>query len=243
MKRSILVSVVMTAAIAMPVGYLAGQTKDDDDRANPGTITVQSEGRATGVPDVLNVSFGIETREPSAADALRRSSEQANAVIALLKDQGIEARDIQTTNLSTYPEMAPDGRKITGYVATNTVRVRIRKLDQTGPIIDAVSQIAGDTLRVHSLNFSMDDEGELMDKARTRAVSAARGEAGQLAKAAGLKLRQVRSMTSTSSSSLGSADQNLGGQGVAARLSAEIAPEPGSREFFVSVKVVYEVTR
>ncbi|MBI1843007.1 MAG: SIMPL domain-containing protein [Actinobacteria bacterium] len=226
---------VMTAAISMPVGYIAGLTRDDVDGAKPGTITVHGEGRVSGIPDVLNVVFGVETREPKAADALQRSNEQAGVVIDLLKAKGVKADDIQTTDLSTYPEMALDGRMVTGYVAGNTVKVRIRKIDQAGEIIDAVAQAAGNTLRVHSLNFSIDDTDKLMEKGRKRAVDAARAQATQLAKAAGLKLGQVRSITNTSSTS-----QEVSDSAVSA---SRTAPEPGNKQFFVSVKVVYDMTR
>lgn len=146
------------------------------------------------------MTLGVETRAAKAADALRSNNEQAVAVVKLLKDKGIKASDIQTTDLSTYPETTNEGRTITGYLAHNSVAVRIRKIDSAGEIIDAVAQAVGDAIRVHSLNFSIDDTGKLVKKGRALAIKAARAQAKQFSEAADVKLGKIRSLTEMSES-------------------------------------------
>lgn len=243
MKKSTLIVVVITAIIGTVFGYGAGLKNDDDGdgQAKRRTITVQGEGRVSGTPDVLSVMLGIEVREPEVATALRRSNEQASAVVDLLKGQGIKESDIKTADLSTYPETTPDGAKVIGYIANNTLTVRIRKIDRAGEIIDAVAQATGDSLRVNSINFSIDDPEKLMEKGRKRAMDSARVQATQFAKAAGMKLGEVRSMTNASPESPVVFDRYAAGSSANFAVGKE-AFQPGAKEFSVSVKVVYDVT-
>src|SRR5436853_5636827 len=59
-------------------------------------ITVHGVGRVSGTPDLLTVVLGVETRAPKATDALQDNSRRANALVDLLKQRGVEKRDIQT---------------------------------------------------------------------------------------------------------------------------------------------------
>lgn len=69
-----------------------------------------------------------------------------------LKDSGVAEKDIQTQRFSIYPIIRwvreKDEEEIIGYRVTNTVLTKIREVDETGVIIDAVVEAGGDYIRM-----------------------------------------------------------------------------------------------
>ena len=68
------------------------------------TITVGGEGSVSAAPDLADVTLGVETRARSARDALTANSEEMAAVMSRLERLGIPPEDMQTTELSLYPD-------------------------------------------------------------------------------------------------------------------------------------------
>src|SRR2546429_9153820 len=87
-------------------------------------ITVHGVGRVSGTPDLLTVVLGVETRAPKATDALPDNSRRANALVDLLKQRGVDKRDLQTSQLSINPQYDEKGRVITGYDVSNLVTAK-----------------------------------------------------------------------------------------------------------------------
>ena len=125
-------------------------------------------------------------------------------VIAALKRAGIADRDIQTSNLSLNPVYAqqrprPDGTMepeqplIIGYQVSNTVSVRQRKLGEFGQVIDTL--VSAGANQVNGPSFQIDNPDEALDEARTEAVAKARSRASLYARAAGLKVLRILSIS------------------------------------------------
>jgi uncharacterized protein YggE len=201
-------------------------------------ITVRGVGRVTGTPDLLTVVLGVETRSARAADALEDNSHRAAALIDLLKQRGVEKRDVQTSQLSVNPQYDERGRVVTGYVVSNLVTAKLRDLDHAGELIDAAAKAAGDAIRVHGFGFSIDDTSTLVAAARKQAVTRAKEQAQQLADAAGVGLGPVRSISETRN--LPTPDYAIAA-GAAGADNASVPIERGSQELTVDVDVVYEI--
>ncbi|HBU16216.1 MAG TPA: SIMPL domain-containing protein, partial [Gemmobacter sp.] len=126
------------AALVAPVAALAGQ------------ITVTGEGRIQAAPDMATITLGVTTQGATAAEAMAANSAELAKVMDRLKTSGIEARDMQTTGLSLYPEwrQSADGQsqQIGGYTASNTLTLRIRALDTLGGVLDSAIQDGANTL-------------------------------------------------------------------------------------------------
>jgi uncharacterized protein YggE len=155
-------------------------------------ITVVGTGQVTGTPDVADVTIGVSARAKTAADALGVANDRAAKVIATLRDAGVADDDLQTSGLSILPTFDLD--TITGYEVTNTVHARLRDIARIGAIIDAAARVAGDEIRVQGISFTIDDDSDLLETARTRAVKRARSQAEQLASAAGVEVGDVLSI-------------------------------------------------
>src|SRR3954451_14059 len=103
-------------------------------------LQVVATGEARRVPDIATIGAGVVTTAPTAAAALEQNSRQMASVLAALKRAGIADRDIQTSSVSLFPDYRQQQDnsppQITGYRASNEVRVRFRDVAATGRILD-----------------------------------------------------------------------------------------------------------
>ena len=162
-------------------------------------INVTGQGKVTGQPDVLKVILGVSVLRPTVDQATADAASLATAVIDALKASGVAEDDIQTTNYSIFPEYDWSGetQRLLGYRVNNEIQVKIRDLEQAGEIIDAATAAGGDATVVNSLSFSIEDNAELLQMARTAAWNDAEGKASQLAQLAGVELGAAISITET----------------------------------------------
>lgn len=163
-------------------------------------LSVAAEGKSTRTPDLAVFGAGVTTQATTAGAALTENAQRMTAVIASLRKAGIAERDIQTSNLSVnpvygQPKRLPDGSMeqqdpiIIGYQATNQVSVRQRKLDSYGKVIDTL--VANGANQVNGPSFQIDNADTAMDEARLEAMKKARARADLYAKAAGLRVVRI----------------------------------------------------
>jgi hypothetical protein len=153
-------------------------------------ILTTSRGEIEIKPDRAQVTFSVDSRATTAAAAAADNSRRQRAVLDTLQRLGIVAEQMQTASLQVTPEVVYPGQglppKVTGYVARNSVRVEILKLDQAGILIDA--GLAKGATGIGGLQFYSSKTAEARREALSRAVVAARLDAEAMAKAAGLQL-------------------------------------------------------
>jgi uncharacterized protein YggE len=160
-------------------------------------INVTGQGKVTGRPDTLQVNLGVSVLRPTVDQATGDAAVLAAAVIDALQAGGVAEEDIQTANYSIYPEYDWSGetQRLLGYRVNNEVRAKIRDLNNAGSIIDAATAAGGDAAVVSGLSFSIEDNTELLQMARTAAWNDAEGKARQLAQLAGVDLGAAISIT------------------------------------------------
>lgn len=160
------------------------------------TLAVNGEGEASAVPDLAIFSTGVLTSGKTADEALAANSRTMTAVIAAVKETGIEARDITTSGLSIQPQYTspgPNSReapKLSGYEVRNTVAVKVRDIGQLGGLLDKLVQAGAN--QAGGLRFTVSDPGALEKQARMAALKDAQAQAQELAQAAGLRLVRLR---------------------------------------------------
>lgn len=172
-------------------------------------ITVTGEGQVAVEPDMATVRLGVSQRAGQPVAAMNAVSASVEAVLARLTQMGIEARDMQTSNLSLYEVETRDrdgNRVVEGYEASNMLSVRMRDLDQVGAVLGAVLQ--GGANRLNGLEFGLSDPSAARDAARQAAVADALAKAKLYAEAAGVELGEVISLSENSSGAV--AEQGLG---------------------------------
>jgi uncharacterized protein YggE len=202
------------------------------------TINVSGHGEVDGTPDVMTVTMGVQTADPSAQVALQRNNENAAALIAALKAHGVADKDIQTVDVNVSPTF-DDHFHVTGYSASNTVTAKLRDLSKAGSVIDAAAVTAGQDVRMQGVTFSIDNTSALVARARADAVQDAVTQAKQLAAAAGVTLGPIRTIDDTGTT----LPQPVyhAGLGDANAQSAAVPVEPGSQQLSVDVIVVFDI--
>lgn len=157
------------------------------------TISLSAGGVASASPDTAHVSTGVVSEATSARDALDKNSAAMGRVVSELKAQGLDAKDIQTTNFAVRPRYRrfKDGRspEIIGYRVVNSVRIKVRGLDRLGAILDKVVTLGAN--QIGGIAFRVEDPAPLKDEARRRAMESAIRKARLYAEAAGAKLGRV----------------------------------------------------
>ena len=229
-------------AIALVVGLLAlgGCTTKviTSGGATPlNTVTASGAGEQSAPPDEAEMSFGAVARSENADDALREATETAKGIIAAVMKAGVDDKDVQTQNLSVYPEYRePADSKtleITGYTANASVRVTIRNVDDVGGVISAAVDAGANDIGGPS--FTISDDSDARDAAIQKAMDDARRRAETMAKAAGKNLGAIISVSET-------------GVNVPVYYAAErtadaggVAIEPGTLDVTANVAVVFEL--
>ena len=198
-----MVWIVTVIALALPA-----QAQQTGPRESQARITVTGQGHAEAAPDMATVSMAVVTEGESARRAMAANSEAARRVLAQLKVGGIAEKDMQTSGLSLSPRWdnrsASPGKAppIVGFVARNSITVRLRDLDKLGDVVDAVLQAGANSFQ--GLSFGLQEPGPLADQARRLAVADALRKAQLYTKAAGVTLGLVHSISETGSAIPGS---------------------------------------
>lgn len=217
-----------------PPAAATPETQASDDR--PAEIVARGTGRIEGRPDVMTIRMGISTRAPVAAQALDQAALLSTAMSKTLKGNGVAEADLQTSDLSLWPEFDRKGVRITGYRVSETFAAKLRDLDRAGEVIDVAAKSVGDAVTMQGISFSIDDDGELLARARADAVEQAAQQAKQLAEAAGVRLGRITSIEERRN--VPDEEQYLR---YARDDAMQIAIERGSQELTVDVDVVYEL--
>ena len=118
-------------------------------------IWVTGEGKATVVPDVAILSLGVEAQDATVAQAQSQASGAMEAVVRELDSHGVAKKDIKTQQFTIYPVRKwveeREEEVLIGYRVTNMVTAKVRKVEDTGAIIDAVARAGGDNIRINSI--------------------------------------------------------------------------------------------
>jgi hypothetical protein len=205
------------------------------------TLTVTGTGKAALTPDMAYVTIGVQTENASISEAMATNKTQTQKVIDVIKAQGVDAKDIQTTNFNVYPmqKTGPNGETTgTTYQVSNSVYVTVRDLNKLGGLLDAVVQNGANT--ISGIQFDVSDKTTALSSARKDAVKNASDLATELAGAAGVKLGQIVSITVSSNSSPIPMYSAYGmGGGMAA--SADVPVSAGQMILSEDVTIVYEL--
>ena len=230
------------AGAALAVVGIVGCDATSAPAAVPGTaaprqVTVIGEGKVEGTPDTLTVSFSIAATAPDAIGASNQTSGRANAVTDALTGQGIDRKDISTTTVTLQPQYGgPDNTAIVGYQSSNSITVKVRKIENGPQVLGVITTTGGDATRINSVTYSIEDDSQLVKDARGRAFDDAKSRAQQYAELSGLDLGKVLSISETGGVTPPTPSP------VRYDVPAEAAPlSPGQQTVGFAVTVVWEL--
>ena len=195
---------LLAATVAIGLLTLSSATARAD-QPSPPTIGVSGTGSVHYAPDIANLSLGVRAESPSAASAAKSVNARAQSVIDAVRALGIADAAIATSNytIDYQPPQQPDtgnqtmsvARKplATGtYVATETIDVKTA-IGKAGAVLDAA--VAAGSDETYGISFDTSQRQALYREALARAVADARSQAEILAKAAGVDIAGVQSIS------------------------------------------------
>lgn len=238
LSRTRLIPLVAVALTAIGISAC-----DANSGPAPGTpegarqVTVVGEGQVQGTPDTLTANVAMEAIAPDVTGAMNQSGERQQAVIDALVDAGIDRKDINTTQVSLQPQYGTDGTVITGYRASNEIDVKIRDLSAASQALALIVSSGGDATRINSVNYSIEDDSQLIRDARARAFDDAKSRAQQYADLSGLDLGKVLSISESSGSM--PPPQPMPMRGAEAAMAVPL--EPGQQTVGFNVTVIWEL--
>lgn len=190
-------ALLLTAASQLP-----GQQTEA--RRDPRVLNVNGVGTVQRAPDRAVILIAVESRATTAQEAAQSNATRMDAVSAALRRVGVVPPKVRTVSYELRPEYSrpdprattPDTPRVTGYVASNMVRAEVDSIQRVGAVIDAA--VAAGANRIANLSFELRDPESARLEALRVAVERARAEAELLASAAGQRLGQPQSISSSS---------------------------------------------
>ncbi len=183
----------------MLILFLAACTVNVNNVPQQKTVSVQGSAEFATAPDEAKLYIRIETKANTPKIAQDMGKERSNAVIAVLKKEGFDEKNIQTTqyNLAKQERWDDNENKMvtTGHLLTHVLEATTKKIDAAGSVADIVVQ-AGAT-GVDSVQFTISDEKkkEVNELALKIAAENAREKAATIAKSLGVSLGKAESVT------------------------------------------------
>lgn len=156
------------------------------------TLSLSASGEVKVAPDIATITLGVDTTAPTAERAMTLNADRMTQVVSALKAAGIEARDLQTSNLSLSPQIFnEDGHpaRITGYQASNQLSVTVRDLNRLGAVADAV--VSAGATNIGQINFGLANPLVAENAARLAAVKALQDKAALYAQATGYHVARI----------------------------------------------------
>jgi len=234
--------IVVVAGVLYVAGqYVASQPQrvQQETEANR-EIVVQGSGKAYATPNVAKYTVSVSTGPQASAEvALKKLSELSGPIVSAVKKEGVEEKDIATTNLSINPQYDfTSGRQILrGFEASESLELTIRDLDKIGSIL---STATGEGVNAAGgLNFQVDDIEKVRLEAQKKAIEDAKQKAEELSDALGVGLGRVKNFSAGDAGSQPMPYFAKAGDAV----SSEAAPvvPAGTQEVQVNVSVTFEL--
>ncbi len=235
-NRRTAVAVLTAFAIALValVGCTRVVTAPAGSAAN--TVTASGTGTVQATPDTALMSFGVTVNNANAKTALDDASKIASQITSAVQKPGVALKDIQTQNVSVFPQTTGQGGKqiITSYQASLSIQVKVRDIGKLGDVITAAN--AGGANSINGPSFTVADPAPFRAKAIEKAVADARKSAEAMAKAAGKSVGGVLSISSSDAGAL----PGLGFD--TAEATAKGVPiQPGQLDIASNVTVIFEL--
>ncbi len=210
-------------------------------------ITVSGEGEIYARPDLGLAVFSVTNEHSDVQQALAENTRNTNRIIDFLKENGIEERDMKTTNFNIFPryEYIEQGifssgkRVLAGYQVIQSVEVKIREIEETGKIIEGA--IKSGANEVSGIRFIIENEEEYLNEARTAAIEDAKRKAKDLSGHLGVKLARITNYNESGSPIIYSPSMDMSRE--AFGMGGESAPDiqTGENLIRVMVNVSYEI--
>lgn len=148
--------------------------------AAPPLVSVTGTGEVKVQPDEVVLNIGVDVRHKNLDEARKQSDEKVVALLNFLKKSGIDSKNIQTTNLSVYPQYAGEYGQTTPefYMTQKTIAVTIKNVNKFDEILTGAYKMGAN--RVDGIEYRTSELTKYREQARKLAMQAAKQKAVSL---------------------------------------------------------------
>ena len=150
-------------------------------------IVVGGSAVVRAAPDRAFVTLAVESRDPNPGAAQRRNATTMDAVFSKLAAAGVAKDAIRTLSYELMEDFEFDHGKRTsrGFLARNSVEVRVDDLARVGELIDVATGAGANA--VTGVRFDLKEMAALEREALSRATADARARAEAVASGGGVR--------------------------------------------------------
>jgi uncharacterized protein YggE len=179
---------LVAALLLTPI--LADAQQPSPTRDEP-VVVASGEAVVNAVPDRAWISIAAESRANSPREAQRKNTEAMTPVLDKLRAAGVPAEAIRTAGYDLQQEFDfTNNRRVSrGYVAHNTVEVRVDDVARVGELLELA--VGSGATSVGGLRFDLKDRAKLEREALRLATADARARAEAAAAGANRTLDRV----------------------------------------------------
>lgn len=233
----------MLAALSLTMLAAPAMAAEVEVEANGPVIELSVFESITAEPDLVTIGAGVTSEAPTAVAAMRQNAEEMRRVIDRIKALGVDENDIQTTGINLNArydyDRATQRNVFRGYQVSNRVSVKLREIEETGAVLDALV-VAGAT-DLSGPSFSLEDDEAAKDAARASAVARAQERAEAYAALYGYDGVRVLSVRESIEGS--SPQPEMAMRAASDAIMVQGAPvQPGQVSTGVSISITYEMT-
>jgi len=232
MKRLLLAAAAVFALVALAGAVGLPDLAGAQDAPEGDSITVSGVGSVEATPNEAQMSFGVESRRPTARAAVAANADEMRRLINALRQAG--AREIATQWVSVYPVSGSEDGSIDGYSASNSVSA-VTDIGDAAALIDVAAEAGAN--QISGPGMSSSNAEELYRRALTDAVGEARERAEVLARAAGRSLGGISAIVEGA----GASPLPYAERAFAADAAASTPIVPGEQETTATVTVTFEL--
>jgi uncharacterized protein len=168
---------ILVLVVTLSAGSIAGQERED---SRP-LVTVYGTADMRVVPDVVDVSIGVEIRGKELTPTIEQQTSRITDAIALIRKAGVDVKDIQTdfANITPVYSDSKNGRNLDYFIVRKGIAFTLKDTAKFDALLAALIQSGVN--RVQNVRFRATEIRKYRDQAREMAVVAAREKAVALA--------------------------------------------------------------
>ena len=164
------------------------------------SIAVSGKAEVKVSPDKADVQVPLHSEARDLADAKRDNDKKLVALKSIVRDLDIDEKDVHTQSTNIRPRYRYPGkgkRVLDGYIVSHRIRVTLNKLDHVGLLIEKL--LNADIDRVGQVQYGLQNDAPVKDRAMVQAVQNAKTKAGRIAQSLEVELGKVLSVNETGS--------------------------------------------
>lgn len=200
------------------------------------TIAVDARAELEVSPDVVDLRLELRAKANRPQQAVAELNQKRDRLRAALTKAGLTSKDLSVSFVQLRPEYKRYTSEIIGYSASLYLLACIRNPARLGHFVEAA---ASADIHSFSTSFRSTRIAEHRVQLRAMAVQAAREKAQQLAKAAGVKVGEVRAIRETQGRAAWGAESNVFGYRRARPDSGPIQPD--AIRLNLSIHVIFAI--